>query len=114
LENLIKLIIAGIIRRVKIKTGENKFINVKRSGKPSKLISKSERRLLRAAANDTRANLAYLAISSKSDQKLSRITVRKIFKKHGKARRRARKKSYLFDKYKRARVRFGKNNKYTQ
>jgi hypothetical protein len=66
LENFIKLIVAGIIRRVKVKIGENKFTNAKRSGKSLKLTPKGERRLLRAAANDTRANLAYFAISSKS------------------------------------------------
>jgi hypothetical protein len=43
---------------------------------------------------------------------LSRITVRKIFKKYGKIRRRARKKPYLSNKYKKTRVRFGRSNKY--
>lgn len=114
LEDLTKLTVTGIIRRVKARTGENKFTNAKRPGKPPKLTPKGERRLLRVAANDTRANLAYLAIPSKSGQKLSRTTVRKTLKKHGKARRRTRKKPYLSGKYKRARVRFGRDNKYTQ
>jgi hypothetical protein len=66
LEDLTKLTVAGIIRHVKARTGENKFTNVKRPRKPLKLTPKGERRLLRAVANDTRVNLVCLTTPSKS------------------------------------------------
>jgi hypothetical protein len=66
LEDLTKSTVAGIIQRVKARTSENKFTNTKRPRKPLKLTSKGERRLLRAVANDTRANLVCLVTPSKS------------------------------------------------
>jgi transposase len=102
--------VGDIITCVKATAGTDRFTNKRRTGKPPKLTVKAEQRLLRAAANDTRANLAALGTPSKSGKKLSRTTVRKTLKKYGKARRRACKKPYLSTKHKRRRVVFGKEN----
>jgi hypothetical protein len=110
LSRLPKSTVGDIITRVKATAGTDRFINKRRTGKPPKLTVKAERRLLRAVANNTRANLAALGTPSKSGKKLSCTTVRKTLKRYGKARRRACKKPYLSTKYKRRRVVFGKEN----
>ena len=110
--DLTKATVAGTIRREKRKTGQDRFSNAPRPGRPPKLTPKAERRLLRAASQDTRATLAALSTPSKSGIKLSKTTVRKVLKKHGKARRRARRKSYLSKVRKRRRVIFGKAEKH--
>ena len=71
LENLTKSTVSKIIQRAKAITSEDKFSNKKRTGRPPKLTPKGERRLLRAASNDTCTNLACLRILSKSGKKLS-------------------------------------------
>jgi hypothetical protein len=109
--DLTKSTVAGIIQREKKKIGQDRFSSVSRSGKPPKVTPKVKRRLLRAASKDTRATLAAFSTPSKSGIKLSKTTVRKVLKKHGKARRRARKKPYLSKVHKRRRVRFGKTKK---
>ena len=72
LEGLTKSTVAKIIQHVKATTGEDKFSNKIRPGRPPKLTLKAERRILRAAANDTHANLACLRTPSQSGKKLSR------------------------------------------
>jgi transposase len=109
--DLTKSTVAGIIQREKKKTGQDRFSSAPRSGRPPKVTPKAKRRLLRAASKDTRATLAALSTPSKSGKQLSKITVRKVLKQHGKARRRARRKLYLSKVHKRRRVRFGKTEK---
>jgi transposase len=109
--DLTKSTVAGIIRREKRKTGQDRFSSAPRPGRPPKVTPKAERRLLRAASKDTRATLAALSTPSKSGLKLSKTTVRKVLKRNGKARRRARRKPYLSKVHKRRRVIFGKAEK---
>ena len=99
------------MQRLKKKTGQNRFSNAPRPGRPPKLTLKAERRLLRAASQDTRATLKALATPSKSGRQLSRTTVRKVLKKNGKVRRRARRKPFLSKVHKRRRILFGKTEK---
>ena len=112
LTELTKSTVAKIIQRKKKRTGQDRFSNAPRPGRPPKLTPKAKRRLLRAASQDTRVTLAALSTPSKSGIKLSRTTVRKVLKKHGKARRRARRKPYLSKVHKRRRVIFGKAEKH--
>ena len=101
---------SDIIARAKVNTGLDRFINSKRSGAPIKVTAQAERRLIRAAGNDTRATLAALATPSKSGFQLSRTTVRAILKRNGKGRRRARKKPFLKEEHKKRRLLFNKEN----
>jgi len=111
LTDLTKSTVAKVVQREKKRTGQDRFSNAPRPGRPPKLTPKGERRLLRAASKDTRATLAALSTPSKSGKQLSRTTVRKVLKKNGKARRRARRKPYISKVHKRRRVRFGKAEK---
>jgi transposase len=95
-----------IINRAKKATSTDKFLNKPRVGCPPKVTERAERRLLRAAWNDTPAPLAALATPSKSGIQLCRNTVRKILKRNGKSRRRPRKKPYLSPKHIRGRREF--------
>ena len=95
LENLPRTTVASIIERTKKRTGIDRFTSAPRSGAPIKVTLKAERRLMRAAFNDTRAPLVALATPSKSGQQLHRNTVRKILKRNGKARRKPCRKPYL-------------------
>src|SRR5204862_8136761 len=101
LTDLTKPTVASMVQREKKKTDQNRFSNASRSSRPPKLTSKAERRLLRAASQDTRATLKALATPSKSGRQLPRTTVRKVLKKNGKARRRARRKPFLSKVHKR-------------
>jgi predicted transcriptional regulator len=111
LTELTKWTVAKIIKREKKRTGQDRFSNAPRPGRPPKLTPKVKRRFLRAASKDTRATLTALSTPSKSGKQLSKTTVRKVLKQHGKARRRARRKPYLSKVHKRRRVRFGKTEK---
>jgi transposase len=111
LEDLTKTTVATIIQRTKKRTGQDRFTNAPRCGAPKKLEVRGERRLLRAASNDTRATLAVLGTPSKSGKELSRKLVRKTLKKYGKARRRARRKPYLSKTHQKGRYRWGKKEK---
>jgi transposase len=86
---------SDIIKRAKLATGKDKFSSKPRAGAPPKITPKAERRLMRAAWNDTQAPLLALGTPSKSGVKISRRTVRGILKRNGKARRRPRRKPYL-------------------
>src|SRR5271156_4824891 len=63
--DLTKSTVAGIIQREKTRTGQDRVSNAPRPGRPPKVTPKAERRLLRAASQDTRATLAALSTPSK-------------------------------------------------
>jgi transposase len=111
LEDLTKTTVATIIQRTKKRTGQDRFTNAPRCGAPKKLKVRGERRLLRAASNDTRATLAVLGTPSKSGKELSRKLVRKTLKKYSKAQRHARRKPYLSKTHQKGRYRWGKKEK---
>src|SRR5205807_2596573 len=100
----VKSTVSSIIQRIKTTTGQDKFTSKPRQGAPRKVDLRGERKLLRYAAENTKDPLAVLGTPSKSGAQLSRITVRKILKRNGKARRRARKKPYLSKKHKNVRL----------
>jgi transposase len=108
----VKSTIASIIQRIKKSTKTDKFSNAKRSGAPRRVDPRGERALLRHADQNTRDPLAVLGTPSKSGKQLSRMTVRKILKRNGKARRRARKKPYLTKKHKQVRFQRCKQHKH--
>jgi hypothetical protein len=97
---------SDIIKRAKLSTGTDKFSNKSRSGAPPKITPKGERRLLRAAFNDTQAPLKALATPSKSGVQLCCHTVQKVLKRNGKARRRPWRKPYLSKQHIRLRREF--------
>jgi transposase len=102
--------IISIIDRYKDEA-EPTFQNKPRSGRPPKLSTRAERRLLRHANANTKDTLEALATPSKSGKKICRTTVRKALKKYGKAKRRPRKKPWLHPENKVKRTDFCKEEK---
>lgn len=92
---------------------ENPCESKPRSGRPSKLDSRSTRRLIRHTVAERTDSLSALATPSKSGQKLCRTTVRKVLKSHNKRRCRARKKPYVRPANKVKRLTFRRRNKHT-
>jgi transposase len=87
--------IQSIIKRLKARSGSDKFKSLPRPGASRKVDSKGEKALLRHTDKNTKDLLTVLGTPSKSGKQLHQGTVRKILKRNRKARQQARKKPYL-------------------
>ena len=82
----------------------------KRAGRPLKLDARARRTLIRHVERYPHDNFAALATPSKTGQTLSRTTVRKYLKAAGYLRFKARRKPYLSQKHKLARLKWAKEH----
>ena len=98
-----KSTIQTIINNLKARSGHDKFKSKPRPRVSRKVDSRGERALLRHADKNTKDPLAVLGTPSKSGKQLDQGTVRKILKRHGKAKQRAREKPYLSKLHKKVR-----------
>ena len=84
----------------------------KRPGRPNKLDTRARRALIRHIEKNSHDNLLCLATPSKSGKKLHKNTVRKYLKKAGYLRFRARKKPFLIERHKLARLKWAKEHEH--
>ena len=106
---LAKFTVIFIIHR-SIRDSQYRSSLKKRSERSCKLDARARRALIRHVKTNSHDNLLALITFSKADQQISKITVRRYLKTTDYLRFKARKKSFLNNKHKQARLKWAKKH----